>query len=415
MAIKQHTQLAHFRLAPQHGRRRTARYVLTTLFSVAHRNWSKLSALFFILIASSFFVFPTSLFAQDVSADVSSDSVFQNTQEFYFGKVTIIFSEGETPGAGFDEKFQRVNVHVSNGPDAGEDEMIEYSMTTSAFEAQKLEIGDTVIINKSVLAGDESYVILDKFRIPGVLTGMGIFFLLAIIFGGMRGVTSLFGLGASLAILAFAVVPAILAGHDPLLVSVIGAGCIAVVSILLAHGFNRRSGIALGATLITLIGAVLFSIFAVWLAKLSGSGTEEAIYLQLGSLPSLNLRGLLLGGMIIGTLGVLDDVTTTQVSTVEEISIADSSLTRKELYRRGLRVGREHIASLVNTLALAYAGASFPLFLLFALEGGPPLWIILNAEYVMEEVVRAVVGGAALVIAVPISTVAAAWFYGKRE
>ncbi len=158
-----------------------------------------------------------------------------------------------------------------------------------------------------------------------------------------------------------------------------------------------------------------FSIFAVWLAKLSGSGTEEAVYLQLGSLPSLSLRGLLLGGMIIGTLGVLDDVTTTQVSTVEEISIADSSLTRKELYRRGLRVGKEHIASLVNTLALAYAGASFPLFLLFAIQGGPPLWIILNAEYVMEEVVRAVVCGAALVIAVPISTVAAAWFYGKRE
>ncbi len=178
---------------------------------------------------------------------------------------------------------------------------------------------------------------------------------------------------------------------------------------------NKRSGIALGSTLITLVGAVIFSVVAVMLAKLSGSGTEEAIYLQIGSLPSLNLQGLLLGGMIIGTLGVLDDVTTAQVAAVEEIGIADVSLTRKELYKRGLRVGREHIASLVNTLALAYAGASFPLFLLFALEGGPPLWVVLNAEYVMEEVVRAIVGGASLVIAVPISTFAAAWYFGKKH
>ena len=345
----------------------------------------------------------------------SSDSVFQNQQQFSFGRVTIIYSEGETPGAGYDEKYQRVNVKMTSGVDAGKDEMIEYSMTVNAFEAQKLAVGDTVILTKSAIAGDDSYTILDKFRIPGVLIGLAIFFLLAIIFGGIRGFTSMLGLGASLAILMVVVVPMIVAGYDPLMVCVLGSMGIAVISILLAHGFNRRSWIALGATLLTLIGAVAFSILAIMLAKLSGSGTEEAVYLQLGSLPSLDLQGLLLGGIIIGTLGVLDDVTTTQVTTVEEISLADSSLTRRELYKRGLRVGKEHIASLVNTLALAYAGASFPLFLLFAIQGGPPLWVVVNAEYVMEEVVRAVVGGAALVIAVPISTIAAAYYYGKKH
>lgn len=361
---------------------------------------------------------PMALRAEVVNPSASeapaADSVFAASPSYYTGKVTIIFSEGENTDPGFSEKYQRVNVRLNNGPDAGKDEMIEYSTSISAFEQQKLAVGDTVIVAPDTIGGS-GYVILDKLRIPGVLVGLAAFFLLAILFGGIRGVTSLFGLAASLGILAYGVIPAIIAGHDALTVSVIGAFSIAVISILLAHGVNKRSGIALGSTLVTLIGAVVFSIIAVTLAKLSGSGTEEAVYLQIGSLPSLNLQGLLLGGMIIGTLGVLDDVTTAQVAAVEEIGIADSSLTRKELYKRGLRVGREHIASLVNTLALAYAGASFPLFLLFAANGGPPLWVVLNAEYVMEEVVRAIVGGASLVIAVPISTFAAAWYYGKKH
>ncbi len=359
-------------------------------------------------------IFTTASFALSptVRAETSEAA---GTPPYSIGRVTIIFSEGNNGDIAFPEKFQRVNVRLTNGPDAGSDQLIEYATTEDAFAQQKLSVGDSVIVTKSGIAGQPGYLILDKLRIPGVLIALCIFFVLAIIFGGIRGVTSLFGLAASLAILAFGVIPAIIAGHDALTVSVIGAFSIAIISILLAHGVNKRSGIALGSTLVTLIGAVIFSLIAVMLAKLSGSGTEEAVYLQVGSLPSLNLQGLLLGGMIIGTLGVLDDVTTAQVAAVEEIGIADASLTRKELYRRGLRVGKEHIASLINTLALAYAGASFPLFLLFALEGGPPLWVILNAEYVMEEVVRAIVGGASLVIAVPISTFAAAWYFGKKH
>jgi len=371
---------------------------------------------FSILLAISLvsFALPVHAEVADVTVPAgSSDASIQS--QYYFGRVTIIYSEGDGEDPAFPEKYQRVNVHLSNGPDAGTDQMIEFSTTVGAFEQQKLSVGDTVIITKSIIPDQPGYIILDKFRIPGVLIGLFAFFILAIIFGGIRGFTSLFGLAASLAILAFAVIPAIIAGHDALTVSVLGAFSIAVISILLAHGVNKRSAISLGATLITLIGAVLFSIIAVMLAKLSGSGTEEAVYLQVGSLNTINLQGLLLGGMIIGTLGVLDDVTTAQVAAVEEIGIADSSLTRKELYKRGLRVGKEHIASLVNTLALAYAGASFPLFLLFAVNGGPPLWVVLNAEYVMEEVVRAIVGGASLVIAVPISTLAAAWYFGNKK
>lgn len=343
-------------------------------------------------------------------------SAFVEERPFYLGRVTIIFSEGESDDLGPDQKYQRVSVQLLGGPDKGSDQMIEYIVNTSSFDVQKISLGDTVIVVKTATANDQTeYVIMDKFRIPGVALSLAAFLLLAIIIGGIRGFTSMLGLGTSLAILVFGVVPAIMNGHDPLMVCIIAAMVIAVVSILLAHGFNKRSYIALAATIVTLIGAIAFSFAGVWLATLSGSGSEAALYLQIGSLPSLNLQGLLLGAMIIGILGVLDDVTTAQVAAVEEIGIADPTLNAKELYQRGLRVGREHIASLVNTLALAYAGASFPLFLIFAVQGGPPLWVVLNAEYVMEEVVRTIVGGASLIIAVPISTAFAAWYFGKHH
>ncbi len=345
----------------------------------------------------------------------ANDSVFVEERSFYLGRVTIIYSEGEEDGFGLDQKYQRVNVRMIGGPDKGSDQMIQHTLNSASFDQRKLKIGDTVVVTKNTINDRNAYVVIDKFRIPGVLIGLSVFFLLALIFGGIRGITSMFGLAASLLILVFGVVPAIMYGYDPLVVCMVGAIIIAVVSILLAHGFNKRSYIALGATILTLFGAIAFSFIAVMLAKLSGSGSEEAIYLQIGTLPSLNLQGLLLGGMIIGILGVLDDVTTTQAASIEEISLADPSLNAKELYQRGIRVGREHIAALVNTLALAYAGASFPLFLLFAVQGGPPLWVVLNAEYIMEEVVRAIVGGASLVIAVPISTVLASWYFAKHR
>lgn len=354
---------------------------------------------------------PSFAYAQDSVSDATyGDSVFVETRVFDLGRVESVLGESTAQEQG--DVTERVNVRVLTGTNKNTDETLEYVMSESAYASQQLSVGDLVILATD---GDAGPVITDKLRLPGVALVLVIFFALAIIFAGLRGFTSILGLGASLAILAFGVVPLILHGWDPLLVCLVGSFLIAIVSILLAHGMNRRSGIALLATLGTLVLAIVFSYLAVMLAKLSGYGSEEAIYLQLGSLPTLNLRGLLLGGMIIGTLGVLDDVTTAQVAAVEEIGNANRAFGFSELYRRGLRVGREHIAALVNTLALAYAGASFPLFLLFSIQGGPPLWVVLNAEYVMEEVVRALVGGASLVIAVPISTALAAYGFGLHR
>jgi uncharacterized membrane protein len=155
------------------------------------------------------------------------------------------------------------------------------------------------------------------------------------------------------------------------------------------------------------------AIIFVAIGKLFGLGSEEAIYLQLVPLEQLNLQGLLLGGIILGALGVLDDITTAQSAAVDELRKANPALGARELYRRGLSVGTEHITSLVNTLFLAYAGASLPLFILFTIYNDMPLWVTLNSEFIAEEIVRTVVGSVALILAVPITTAAAAAIFSR--
>jgi uncharacterized membrane protein len=148
-----------------------------------------------------------------------------------------------------------------------------------------------------------------------------------------------------------------------------------------------------------------------------GIATEEGYILKL-NVGNINLRGLLLAGIIIGMLGVLDDVTIGQATTVEEIKDANQSLGFKELYQRGTAVGKEHIASLVNTLVLAYTGVALPLVLLLTLQSQNnvvPLWLAVNGEPIAQEIVRTLVGSLALVFAVPITTFLAAYYYGKAK
>jgi uncharacterized membrane protein len=336
-------------------------------------------------------------------------------QFFTRGKVIEVIDDQPGEVSILGEAVQVLLVEVLSGPDEGQAVTITYNFSSSNYAKQHVEAGEIIVLAKVNDARGDNYYVLDNYRLPAVLGVFVLFALAAIVFGRARGAGSLVGLIVSLSILMVFVVPRIIAGDNPIVISFLGAGAIAVTSILLAHGFKRRTYVALAATLAALVVAFGLAMLAVAVTSLSGAGTEEAVYLQLSYLPELNLAGLLLGGIIIGTLGVLDDVTTAQVAAVEEISLANRSLSVAELYKRGLSVGREHIAALVNTLVLAYAGAAFPLFLLFALPDHPPLWVILNGENIIEEVVRALVGGSSLMLAVPIATALAAAVFGSKK
>ncbi len=255
-------------------------------------------------------------------------------------------------------------------------------------------------------AGADSYSIMDHQRtVP--LWMIGVAFALAVIaFGRWRGVTALAGLGVTFAVLLLFVVPAILDGRSPVLVAIVGAAAIMLTVLYLTHGFSTTTSIAVAGTLISLTITAGLSAAATAATHLSGVADETSSYLNITQ-SDVNMRGLLLAGIVIGSLGVLDDVTVTQSATVAELSVANPAYGFRQLYGAANRIGRAHIASVINTIVLAYAGASLPLMLLFA-TGDTPIGELLTGQLIAQELVRSAVGTIGLIAAVPITTALAA-------
>jgi len=308
---------------------------------------------------------------------------------------------------------KEVKLLLLSGKNKKQEIVTDFSITPGQ---NTIQVGDTVIVEEIYrVDGATLYLISDNYRLNALWIIFGIFILLLLIFSGLRGVTSLAGLIFSILILTCFTIPQIVAGQSPLLISIISAFVIAFISIYLSHGFKQRTTIAVISTCITITIAIALAYLFTSITKLSGMGSEEAFQLSVwGPLSSIDFRGLLLGGIIIGALGVLDDVTTTQSAAIDEISKANKSLTSKELYKRGASIGREHITSLVNTLALAYVGASLPLLLIF-IANPRPIWAIINSQMISEEIIRTLVGSIALILAVPITTLMAAYWFGRKR
>jgi uncharacterized membrane protein len=312
------------------------------------------------------------------------------------------------------DRITDYGIRILDGKEKGKELTIEVSQTDAKNGNRVLKVGDVIVVVKSYqIDGTASYYLADNYRLPTLEILAGLFFLLAVVFGGVRGFTSVLGLGASVAVILGFIVPKIIAGANPFHVTLLGVFMIAAVSLYLAHGFNRRTTVAFAGTVITLSLSAGVAVLAVSLSRLYGMGSEQALYLQNGDFGDIDLRGLLLGGIMLGVLGVLDDITTAQSAVIEELKRANRNLAFADLYKRGLSVGREHIASLVNTLFLAYAGASLPLFLLFEVYKNSPTWFILNNEIISEEIVRTLVGSVCLILAVPITTALAAAFFAR--
>ncbi len=334
------------------------------------------------------------------------------TDEFYKARVVSIIEEGINESQ--QSPYQRVEIELLSGDDKGNTMIIDHGFQFVISENQRLSIGQKVIVNKVALNdNDATYAVVDSYRLDAIALIFGAFFLLTIIFAGRKGFFSIVGLFFSILIIVYYIVPGIVEGKDPVIVSLIGSLGIMFISLYLAHGFNKRTTIALGSSLITLTLTVLVANLFVNASRLLGLGSEEAFFLQY-DIAQVNLKGLLLGGIIIGVLGVLDDITTAQVAAVYELKRANMKFDFKELYERGVRIGREHIASLVNTLAMAYVGAALPLLLLVYVNLNNNMWVIASSELIVEEIIRTLIGSSALVLAVPITTVCAAWYFGKQ-
>lgn len=354
-----------------------------------------------------FFLFFLQFFA-------SSTVLAQNTQQYSRGVVEEVVEQTVIQTDQGEYYIQTLNIRN----ESGENVKINFGSEQQPLEAsQKMKQGQkVVIVTQQTPEGTLETVIADKWRVSVIWMLLIPFFMFVVLVARQQGVFSIFGMIASLGILLNVVVPQILSGNNPFFVSMVGVALIAVVTMYLTHGWNMQSHLALSSILVTLGIVAVISMLAVGVAQLSGLGDENAYFLQFTSDTKLNLQGLLLGGILLGALGVLDDICVAQVSVVRQLLSSNKNISITELYQRAMIVGKDHVASLVNTLVLAYAGANLPLFLLFTLHTEIPLWVTLNQEMIIEEVIRTLSGSIGLVIAVPLTTVVASWvLYGSKD
>ena len=302
------------------------------------------------------------------------------------------------------QNCRSISLTVNEGFDQGEQVTLPEMNLEFNNVVPDVSPGDQIILGYE--DSTDVYFYGDQDRRTSLLWLAGLFAIVVIALGRFRGVLALVAMVATLVVLVAFVAPSALDGNDPLVVSVVAASAIAFISLYLTHGFTPTTTVALAGTLMSLLLTLALSWLFFYIGRFTGLATEEALALPFIA-ENLDLRNLLLGGAVIGALGALDDVTVTQVATVAEIRHRSPELSSSELVASGIRVGRDHIASTVNTLLLAYAGASMPLIMLFAVSD-QPLQMIANSELIAVEIVRTLCGSVGLVAAVPITTALAA-------
>lgn len=286
------------------------------------------------------------------------------------------------------------------------------SYMQSADAAVRVSVGDDILVNVAEQGGAPTYSFYD-FQRGRPLTVLVILFVAAVLLlGRWRGIGALAGLVASLVVITVFLLPALLEGGEPVLLALTAAGAIAFIALYLSHGLNVATSVALLGTFASLALTAILAWIFVRATELTGYTEDSAFFLQASGV-SVDMRGIVLAGFVIGSLGVLDDMTVTQVSAVAELRAADPASSSREIYGAAVRIGRDHVSSAVNTLFLAYAGAALPLLLLFT-QARRSVGSIATSEIVATEVVRSLVGSIGLVAAVPITTALAVLTIGAR-
>jgi uncharacterized membrane protein len=338
----------------------------------------------------------------DTSLPAPSNSGFGS--ETVSAQVLQVVDQGTVNLGGVDQAYEDLEVKILEGQYKGAVVQMNYGKDQFQPEGIHYGPGDQILV--TIGSGQNSELIAeyaDAIRTRPILILLSVFIAALLVVARWKGFRSLLALVFSFAVVIWYIIPHIIHGEDPVKVSIIGSMILLIVTLYLTYGWNIKTHSAVVGILIVLIITGVLAWLFVKIAFLTGNGSEEAIYLiQIPGI-KVNLRGLLLGGMIIGAIGVLDDLVITQASAVFELRKANPVLGLKELYSKAYRIGQDHVASTVNTLVMAYTGVALPMLLLFTLARGN-YGELINLASVAEEIVRTLVGSVGLVAAVPVST-----------
>ncbi|HND47322.1 MAG TPA: YibE/F family protein [Anaerolineales bacterium] len=330
-------------------------------------------------------------------------------------EVLQIIEEGQIDLGGRAQTYQIARINILEGEYSGIMMEIDYGRRQIRSDDYLLRPGDQIIVTISKTPDNvvNAYFV-DYVRTTPILWLTLIFAIAIVLISQWKGIRAMLSMAFSLYIIIGYIIPRILNGDDPLTVSIIGSAILLGVSLYLTYGWTLKTHAAvISMVFVLLITGALAGLFVVF-AKLNGSGDENVMFLMQLSETPISLRGLFLGGLIIGALGVLDDLVTTQAAAVFELHHANPNLGFRGLYGSAMRIGQDHVAATVNTLVLAYAGASLPMLLMFSLGHGDYGYIV-NFSFVAEEIVRTLVGSLGLIAAVPLTTVIAIFFAQRAD
>lgn len=364
-----------------------------------------------------FLLFPAFSFAQEQNPtplEKQNTNIQQPPKQDFFKAIVVeVIEQEEREFEGQKNYYQIIRIKITDGSEKNKFTIVENGKNMQIKKDQLVQKDDEIIVSKlSYPTGKSVYSIYDYYRLNTLVVFLIIFLLAVVLIGGLKGLGSITGMILSLGVLIVYIIPNILKGHDPLTITLIGSVVILLTTTYLAHGISKKTTIALISTLVSLFITAAFAIAAININRITGLGNEDFFALQVGPTSIIDIKGLFLSGIIISTLGALNDITTTQSATIYELKHANPKLTFNKLLSKGLNVGKEHIASLVNTLILAYVGSAFAVFIFLILNPNNfPIWVMLNNEIISDEIIRIIAGSVGLLLSVPIVTFIAAYVF----
>lgn len=330
------------------------------------------------------------------------------------GRVLSIIEEGFMPSEDGDQPYQVVELLVLEGKHKDRQFTIDYGRQHVLARNDLLSVNQEILVSVSEIPDGTVFVdFVDYIRILPLLILTLIFVIVCVSVSGWKGISSLIGIGISIVVIIYYIIPQILSGQNPILISLLGSLLFLTITQYLVYGWTLKTHISLAAILISIVFTGLMAVISVEFTRLNGMGEESAMFLMQQN-DQMNLKNLLIAGMIIGALGILDDLVLGQTSTVIEMYRANPDMTLRERYIRSMNVGKDHIAATVNTLVLAYLGASLSLFLMFS-TSDVRIVNLINMNYMAEEIVRTLVGTIGLFMAVPITTFLACWVVADSD
>ncbi len=353
-------------------------------------------------------------FAVSQKKSTESSNPIGYSLETTTARVTSIVEQGDIQLGEVSQKYQIVNIMVLKGEYSGEFFSLDYGKRSILPTGRLLTKGEKILVLISGLPdGSISASFVDYVRLDSILILIGFFVVLCVLITRWKGVRSLLGTSLSILIILFFIIPQIYAGKDPIFISILGSFVFIALSLYLVYGWTLKTHLSIFSLLISLLITGFLAAFFVFFTGLDGTGDESAIYL-LQTFDQTKIVDLLIAGIIIGALGVMDDLIVSQISVVIEIFRSNPDASFKQRFASAMNVGRDHIAATINTLVLAYLGASLPLFMLIS-NANTGASTLINMSILAEEIVRTLVGTTGLVLAVPISTFLACWAVDKPE